>query len=965
MKRLNILPVLLLTVFALGTISYHFDALNFVQKQPGEGMYEEKEGESAKGYAEYMFSLRKNPQTGSLTSDDILLGRIQVKEALQLAGSRGGSTLGLEWQSMGPNNVGGRTRALAFDKDNPTRMYAGSVSGGLFISDNAGLEWYPSPANETLEALSITSIAVSADGTIYIGGGESQTGYYTGFGSFTPGFPGNGVYKSTDHGVTFTSLEETVPTPSTIGGEGDWAYINRIACHPTDANKLVVAHNGGISYSLDGGDTWDFATSTTAMSAFVGADAVFDSDGNAHVIYNTRYYKSSSDISVFNQIGSGLPTGGRTLLAVAQSDPNYCYVIATSGSTNELVGIYRSTDGGNNFSAISTAGTSLFFDLNGQGYYNLCIAVNPADKDMVYAGGTYESYKWTAGTGSWTPMSYWAYPEWYPQYIHADQHFFAFRPDNPEIMYFCSDGGISRTLNAMDVTPDFQSMNKGYSTYQCYGVGFGLFGEVVGGSQDNGTQYISFEENSDLQAITFVGGDGGRAEVSRIRPEYLFGAVYFGELRRSVNSGASTGSIFDCNIDKAGGSGSGACNPNGLPDNGAEFVTIFKLWENWNLYSTFKDVLYGGSVEYPAGSGTTYVLNDVVNYEGRDIMLTRSGLSESRLYLAANSNLWMTNGALFNSTEAPTWFKVLPSTLGIVSAIETDNSGDIVYVGTANGRLYRIEGLLGASYEYVDGAWDAASAGITSYLYPETFPVGGSTSRITGISINKDNPDQIVVSTAGYGVDDNIFYSDNALSNDDATFTSIADELPNIPVYGVLLESYSDEHVLAATEFGVWSYNLSTGGAWTQEATNLGGVPVLEIREGFIRDVSCEAIYLGTHGRGFFRSTTLAPGTCDFSLKNDSMAVESPIQEEIIAGIAVSPNPSDNYAEVTLTLTEAATITTKIYAMSGLLVRNYGSSEKTAGTNRYTIDVSGINAGTYLLSFEIDGAVVSKKISII
>ena len=58
-------------------------------------------------------------------------------------------------------------------------------------------------------------------------------------------------------------------------------------------------------------------------------------------------------------------------------------------------------------------------------------------------------------------------------------------------------------------------MNKGYSTYQAHGVSIGFNGEAMAGSQDNGTQYVNFLGNSDLEALKVLGGDGGRGEISR------------------------------------------------------------------------------------------------------------------------------------------------------------------------------------------------------------------------------------------------------------------------------------------------------------------------------------------------------------------------------------------------------------------------------------------------------------------
>jgi hypothetical protein len=953
----------------------HFSVLEKTAKQEAayeEDGHEELEKAMIEGQRAWMFEMMKNPTTGRLDFEDIYEGRRQV-EAVMKNPTRGGG-LGLEWDNMGPNNVGGRTRAIVIDPTNPNRMYAGGVSGGVFITDNAGLQWYSSPGNETLGSLLISSMVRTANGDLYIGTGEDATGLYDGTASFTHMFTGDGVYKSTDEGQSWTSLSATQPSPGIFGASAslDWAYVYRLAGHPTDGNAVVAGHNGGIQYSTDGGTTWAFCSGgpTGTLNNNAANEVVWDSEGYIHSIYGNRYYRSVSaaDPYTLDLYGEGLPVGGigRIVLAVAPSDNNYVYAYIAN-SSDELLGIFRSTDRGINFSAISPEASSVFNPPGQQGYYNLCIAVNPSDKDRVYIGGQLDSWTWKASSGAWTPMSFSGYADFSPKYIHADHHIIVCHPTDPNIMFMGTDGGITRTGNALDAYPDFAIRNKGYDVTQLHGVSVGFYGEALAGTQDNGSPYVNFLGNSALESTQIVGGDGGRGEISKIRPEYLFGAfanfaagsANGATIRRSVNGGSTVGPMYDPNIDNDG---------NGSADTGGEFVAEFKMWENWELFETFRSILDEGTIEYPEGSGVFYEIGDVITYEGREVTLTRSGLSESRFVLASGSNVWITKGALFNSTENPTWVKLQAgATLGVPTAFEFSGDGDMLYVGTSAGRLYRFEGLLNATLEYsdLDGDGDAddydpAVDGITQYLYPGPFG-----SRITGISVDKNDPDNVAVSRGGYGVDDNVFHSSNALSNDAAVFNNIASGLPNIPVFDVLIHSYDNNWIIAATEFGVWSYNLASVGEWAHESSVIGVVPVFEIREDWIRDTDCRAIYIGTHGRGYFRATNLAPGDCNFAKENDIAVESGPIQEEIVAGIVIAPNPTNEYAEIGLTLLEAANVNISVYNMVGNKMMDVVSGAYPAGTSRIGLNVKDLDAGNYLVVFMVDGILTSRKITVL
>ncbi len=943
----------------------------------------------ADGYAKWVNSMRANPLTGKVEEADLLSARDQMRayHAQVNNGERGGSLLNLAWEGFGPNNVGGRTRVILIDRTNPDRMYCGGASGGIFYTDNGGLDWQPHPQNAEFSSLLVCAMAQASNGDIYFGTGEYWADYYDGsFGSYTHGFAGDGMYKATAVAgtdlPTFTQLTATIPTPGEIGSSSGatWAYVNRVVCSPIDANTIVAATNTGLKISTDGGTVWSNCEGGGSPLSAISDDAAFDNEGYLHAISGSlrKYYRSTTPTNpgTMDELGLGVPTGSiRRVLAVSPTDKNYVYIYSAKSGTFGLQGIYQSTDHGVNFTQI-TEEASDFFNPNGtlaNAKWNMCIAVSPVDPQRIYIGGQIQSWTWVGISQSWTPMTSSGYPSWYSKYIHADQHFIVFHPENPEIMYFGSDGGVSRTINASAQYPDFGTLNKGLNLYQSHGIAIGIEGEAMGGSQDNGTQYVNFDLNSELQSIEVLGGDGGKTEISRIRPEYLFGTFFSvtangngAVLRRSVNEGASMSSIYDCNID----GGVATCTQDGLADGGTDFVTPFVLWENYELYSTFANVLLGESVEYPAGSGIFYSEGDVVNYEGRDILLNKSGISESRLYQSVKNNLWVTNGALFNSTEAPAWFKILPGTSGSISAIEYDNSGDIAYVGTENGRLYKVSGILTAALEYVDAdanpetaaTFNATEAGIVTFTYANIFP-----GKITGISINRDDANDIAISIGGFGVDQNVWFSDNSLDGDLAIFDCLSDagSLPNIPVYDILMHVADNDKLLIATEFGIWSYSISTGADWTQETGSVeggvgpGNVPVFEIREDWIRETECNAIYIGTHGNGFYRALNLAAATCDFTTVSSG-----PIQEEIIAGVTLSPNPADSYTNANVTVSEPTLMTISIVNMMGTTVANYGTTNYTEGSHTIYLDIRDLNPGTYLVVFNANGHLVSRRLAV-
>ncbi|MFN5218884.1 MAG: WD40/YVTN/BNR-like repeat-containing protein, partial [Sphingomonadales bacterium] len=148
---------------------------------------------------EYLKLIRANPKTGTIEPEWV---EAAVAQADRLSMLRRAS---LTWTNMGPDNIGGRCRALLLHKDSMNLWFMGGVSGGLFRSNTSGASW--APVNDKQENLNVTCIAQTADGIIYYGTGEGGFTNLSGTRNGSPAFIGNGLYKSTNaSGTTFTRI---------------------------------------------------------------------------------------------------------------------------------------------------------------------------------------------------------------------------------------------------------------------------------------------------------------------------------------------------------------------------------------------------------------------------------------------------------------------------------------------------------------------------------------------------------------------------------------------------------------------------------------------------------------------------------------------------------------------------------------------------------------------------------------
>jgi photosystem II stability/assembly factor-like uncharacterized protein len=147
------------------------------------------------------------------------------------------------WTSLGPNqHYGGRIQSIAVHPADANRMWAGAAGGGIWKSTNGGTSW--TPYSDSMASLAITSIVIAPvnNNKLFAASGDERSGVV-----------GNGIYKSTDSGATWTALPSTIPANA---ASGPWRFVRKLAIHPSDDNILLAATPDALSRSSDGGATW-------------------------------------------------------------------------------------------------------------------------------------------------------------------------------------------------------------------------------------------------------------------------------------------------------------------------------------------------------------------------------------------------------------------------------------------------------------------------------------------------------------------------------------------------------------------------------------------------------------------------------------------------------------------------------------------------------------------------------------
>lgn len=529
------------------------------------------------------------------------------------------------WEIVGPielpdNGTGqlngnGRLNCISFHPTDANTIFVGAPSGGVWKTTDGGATW--TEYSNGLIRLGVSSIAIDPNtpSTLYIGTGDRDANTS----------PGYGVWRSIDGGLNWTAHNN---------GMGN-RTINEIIMDPNNANiMLAAASNGYVYRTTDGGSNW-----TQSSQLYMNPKDIAFHPTNSNIVYagGTKFYKSTDGGLAWTEVTSGLPSGAqRIALAVSQNQPDWVYLLVGNGLG--LMGIYRSTDSGSNFSTRTTSPNILGYQINGsdnnsQAWYDLVIAADPTDANTIYTGGI-NIWKSTDGGTTMNCASYWVGSNGGIDGVHADQHALEFSP-HTNALYSGNDGGIYISTNNGN---DWDDLSSGLAIAQVYKIGVSQTEAelVINGFQDNGTAIAR-----DNNFSTSIGGDGMECIIDPTNENYMYGALYYGEINRSTNGGSSFGTIANNGT-------------NGINESGA-WVTPYKLDPNNNsrMLIGYSNLWRSNDVVTPASNSINWT--QISNFTGtskiRDIAIAPS--NSNVVYISSDDNTFRRST---NATSgAPTW----------------------------------------------------------------------------------------------------------------------------------------------------------------------------------------------------------------------------------------------------------------------------------------------------------------------
>ncbi|HXE31183.1 MAG TPA: hypothetical protein VN515_05230 [Terriglobales bacterium] len=349
-------------------------------------------------------------------------------------------TSALHWRNVGPF-TGGRVTTVAGVASEPNIFYMGTAGGGVWMTEDYGQNWH-NISDKDFKTGSIGAMAVAPSNSkiIYVGTGDSAPRNTV--------LTGEGMYKSTDGGTSWSFI-----------GLGDTHMINWILVDPQNPDVVYVASLGhlfapnpdrGVFKTTDGGQTWKkilFVNNDT------GAITMAMDQTNPSVVYAAMWqmsrthwgfssggpgsglYKSTDGGANWTNISHrpGLPTGifGKVGVAVAPTDPKVVYALIQADYKGQAGGLFRSDDAGATWRLINNS-----MDITQRAFYYGRVYVDPKDPNTIYLPnvGVYISHDSGKTLLPLRPP-------------HGDNHAFWINPNNTQIFIEGNDGGATVTLN--------------------------------------------------------------------------------------------------------------------------------------------------------------------------------------------------------------------------------------------------------------------------------------------------------------------------------------------------------------------------------------------------------------------------------------------------------------------------------------------------------------------------------------
>lgn len=910
----------------------------------------------------YLHALRSHQTTGKINPAEVIQASLQAQAMLTTR-----NLSSLNWTSLGPDNYGGKTRGIIYDNKDASNqtILAGAAGGGIWKSTNGGITWNPVGNNN----LMVSAMVQNAAGDIYVGTGDGFNAHFFNVLEsigYTSGFIGNGIWKSTD-GQSFSQLSATIPQANK--NTAAWAYVNEMAINVE--GHVFASTNAGLKYSTDGGATWLTAKNTAGEELSMNSsDVQVATDGSlAASVDNKLYISKSGNPEAFQLISTGegnmLPFENVTRVesAFAPSNPNVMYVSLVTGTGVQL-GIYRSVNKGDSWEVIlpATASVNVY---GGRGNYNNHITVFPDDPDRILVGGVnlWQGKKVVeGGLFAWDLKSISGGAGLLNNYLHFGQHRLVFKPGSSSSFFTATDGGVQEgSTNGDDLV--FSLNNRNYITSQFYTVSpTGFENRVIGGAQDQGVIYISSEGNSPRQGETLyaVNSAGGPSVVSTINPDAIVVTTLAGAMQRSEDMAFTFSNQFLA---------TGIINPQA-------YQTPIALWENYDDYNNGDSVTFKAKKSYQGGDIIKvrsknfeqpfyYTLPANQNLNAGDTLRVKD-IVTSKLFVATANKVWMTKEFL-NFAKLPSWFEISNTSVGfsgIPQSIGLSKDGNHVFIGTREGKLFRISNLaIAYNYERADvnsPSCIVATKAMEINLPGTTTPIS---QAITSVSVDPSNPNKVLITLGNYGNDHYVYTTNNALDAN-PTFTSRQGNLPKMPVYSSVLEMSNSGLAIIGTEFGIYQSNdaFTASPVWTADQ-NMANIPVFNLKQQLINK-SSDTLQLinvdtlvktfpGTNNYGIIYAATFGRGLFRCNEYRKPVGIDEPTTAGTFAvQLNLYPNPAKAFTLVDFELKQQSEASLSVFDLQGKMVLQQSLGKMASGKHQHRLDLTAIPSGAYILRLQ-------------
>ena len=749
---------------------------------------------------------------------------------------------GLVWQPAGPYNIGGRVTALAVVPGGTT-LYLGSANGGVFRSDDGGVNWTSVFDSDLAFSIGALALDPADPGTVYCGAGEANAAVDT--------YDGAGLYRTRDGGASwqYVGLQET-------------ARIGRVAVDPSNSDRIFVAGMGtqfstgpdrGLYRSEDGGANW---TQVLFVNDSTGCADVVINPAHPETVYCATWervrhptyrrafgpgcgiWRSIDHGSTWTRLQNGLPAPGdnvgRIGLAIAASRPSMVYAQIVTGSAGgyQGLGLYRTADGGATWTRRDVSGFTGIF--GGFGWYFGEMAVDPTNADRVYALGVDLVRSIDGGANFVSVLGS----------SHVDNHAIWIDPADPNRIYLGNDGGFfSSTAGG---TTWIHAETLDISQFYAAAIDPANPARLMGGTQDNNTVLTN---GSPFAWAPILGGDGFFCAFHPTNSAVLLAEWQYSCGNTGPRRSSNTGSTW--------------ATPSGV-------VSTDRF--NWSTPLVLNPrnpnvVLFGSQRVYRS---------------------TNNGVS----YAPISGDLTTNNGSSL----------LVYSTITTLDISFPDTT--VYYAGTDDGKVWRSIDR-GAS-------WTDISAGL---------PV----RWVTHVVADPVDPKGVYVTLSGFGGDEHLAHVYRSVDRG-TTWSSVSGNLPDVPVNDVVVDPADTQRLYAATDVGVyWTRDL--GATWVPLG---GGLPFTAVFDLNLH-APTRLLVAATHGRSQWKA----------DLTQIPVAVDPAAPP---AGLALSPpwpNPSRERVSLTLELARPGRAEVAVFDAAGRRVRTLFEGALAAGRHPVAWDGSG------------------------